>query len=381
MRDGDVVFLVPGLFGFNTFGNKIEDQISYFDRVIARLAATTGLAPNRFIVHEPAPTGPLWVRVFGLSELVQKTIAEPPDGRPVERIHLVGHSTGGVDIRLFANTRYHWPDEPKDRTAVLDKVASIVPISAPLLGTPIARRLRGALEITIPNLFLLSILAKQQQHVKISESMLVLYTSILHAASGGGPQESVLRLLGGLSKDAASDVGRFLTDIVNDHPLIDELTPLAMERLNARIAGGDTRTLDCFVTVAPKPKVWNGLVAGLGIQGLQFAVYAFAYWTTYPDDDDAKKLAFPVGQWIGDPKDVAALVADTANDGIVPSGSQTLDGTAAGIVLGDHLDVIGHFDSGSNGFHGTTVFKSGAGFDDPRFEAVWDAVATIVSRP
>ena len=34
MSDGDVVFLVPGLFGFNAFGKATADRIEYFDRVV-----------------------------------------------------------------------------------------------------------------------------------------------------------------------------------------------------------------------------------------------------------------------------------------------------------------------------------------------------------
>lgn len=379
MSERDVVVLVPGLFGFNAFGEG-RDRVAYFDRVVDRLALTTGLPNERFLVHEPPPTGPLWVRVATLSEFIASKLADPPGSVPIDRIHLIGHSTGGVDIRLLTNWKYRWPGETThpDRTSFLDKVASVIPISAPLLGTPIARRLRGAMEVAIPNLFLLSILAKQQEHVKISESMLLLYASILHAASGGGPQEGVLRLLGGLSKDAAKEVGEFLDDIVDDHPLIDDLTPFAMARLNDRLRGGDVRPHDCFVTVAPSPMAWDGIVAGLGIPKLQWAIYAFAYWATHPDASDLESLEFPDGQWIGAPAGVAGLVSDAANDGVVPAGSQTLDGNAAGIVAGDHLDVIGHFES--HDFRGTTVFKSGAGFDDARFKAVWDAVAAIVLR-
>ena len=40
----------------------------------------------------------------------------------------------------------------------------------------------------------------------------------------------------------------------------------------------------------------------------------------------------------------------------------TLDGTAAAILEGDHLDVVGHFDSEKPS--GTMVFKAGANFDD-----------------
>jgi len=53
----------------------------------------------------------------------------------------------------------------------------------------------------------------------------------------------------------------------------------------------------------------------------------------------------------------AGLVADAAR-------------RAAGIVLGDHLDVIGHYESMD-----ATFLRSGSHFDDARFRALWSEVA------
>lgn len=377
MRHDDAVVLVPGLFGFDSFGDG-EERVSYFDRVVDQLAKRTEIRRNRFVVHKPAPTGPLWVRVASLYQKVLEIRSSPPDGRPVDRVHLLGHSTGGVDIRLLTNTKYLWPNGPtgQGRAAFLAKVGSVIPMSAPLRGTPIARRLRGAMEFAIPDLFLVSILAKRQGHAKIPEQMLLLYTSVLHTLSGGSAKKGALRLLGGLPPETAKQVEAFLNDIVEDHPLIHDLTPLAMDRLNEEIEGGDFSPIDCFVTVAPSPGVWDGIVAGLGIPKLQWAIYAFAYWATHPDAEE--RLPFPSGAWVGDETARAELISDTASDGVVPAGAQTLDGKAAGIVAGDHLDVVGHFESPT--YQGTTVFKSGADFDERRFEALWDAVAAILRR-
>src|SRR5439155_13590480 len=118
----------------------------------------------------------------------------------------------------------------------------------------------------------------------------------------------------------ATQVEAFLNDIVEDHPLIHELTPLAVERLNEEIEGGDFAPIDCFVTVAPPPGVWDGIVAGLGIPKLQWAIYACAYWATYPDADERRP--FPCGAWVGDKTACAELISDTASDGVVPAGAQ-----------------------------------------------------------
>ena len=55
----------------------------------------------------------------------------------------------------------------------------------------------------------------------------------------------------------------------------------------------------------------------------------------------------------------------------MPVSSQTLTGRAARIVLADHLDVVGHYESRGN----TTLFKSGADFGQRQFEELWRFVA------
>ncbi len=377
MPHTDAVILVPGLFGFDSFGDP-PDRISYFDRVADQLAAATGWDSKRFLVHKPSPTGPLWLRVSSLYQTIGETLATPIDGRVVDRVHLIGHSTGGVDIRLLTNTHYAWPGGPSaaQRQKMRSRIASVIPVSAPLHGTPIARRLRGAMEFIVPDLFLLSILAKRQTAVRIPEQLLLVYTSLLQAVSTGGAGAGALRFLGGIPPAAAKEVQDFLDRIIASHPLIHELTPVALADLNAAIAGGDFEPIDCFVTVAPRPAVWDGIVAGLGIPKLQWAIYAFSYWATLPEDGEQR--AFPKGPWVGADALAAELATDTATDGVVPAASQTVDGRATGIVAGDHLDVVGHFESPT--FDGTTVFKSGADFDDDRFAALWNAVAAVLQR-
>jgi hypothetical protein len=68
--------------------------------------------------------------------------------------------------------------------------------------------------------------------------------------------------------------------------------------------------------------------------------------------------------------------APTAQDGVVPAASQTLDGRARGLVFADHLDVVGSYRGARR--DGQTVFDSGAKFDDARMEALWMSVADVI---
>jgi hypothetical protein len=96
------VFLVPGLLGFENF-----DTFNYFaDRVTAALRAgleQTFLGPVPVIAVPIPPTASLRDR----QRMLVKTLADrlhayEHGGRPLS-VHLVGHSTGGVDANLLTN--------------------------------------------------------------------------------------------------------------------------------------------------------------------------------------------------------------------------------------------------------------------------------------
>lgn len=368
-----VVVLVPGLFGFESFGHGAE-RISYFDQVAARLALFTEEEPRRIVVHKPPPTGALAWRVQSLFDLVRALLRDGHQGQPVDRVHLVGHSTGGVDVRLLMNSRYGWPGAPSgaERTAFFPRVGAVISLSAPHRGSPIARRLRGTLEAAIPQFYLVSILAKQGS-LDLRDKSMLIYSSLLQLLKGD-VAEGVRGPMSTLPPSAAAEVARFLDDIVEDRALIHDLTPLAMRRLNAAIEGGEWPRLRCYVTAAPRPGLRAALTASLGLQALQWAFYAAAFGLTEPSGEESQP--FPGGPWIGTSPLGSAVAGSDANDGVVPSGAQVVSGAAAGLVEGDHVDVVGHFTS--KRFAGTTVFKSGSGFDDERFDALWRAIANDI---
>jgi hypothetical protein len=179
--------------------------------------------------------------------------------------------------------------------------------------------------------------------------------------------------LSGVPADTAREVDEFMSTIIEDHSLIHDLTPSAMAALNAQIESGRQLTVSNFVTCSPPP--WPG-VARLSfgnpwvLTPFQRAIYTLSYENARPT-----QAPFPLGPWIDgiSPPRFERFRA-TAEDGVVPCASQAM-GAVAGIVYGDHLDVVGHY-RGEHG--GETVFDSGAAFDDPRMRALWDAVATLI---
>lgn len=185
----------------------------------------------------------------------------------------------------------------------------------------------------------------------------------------GRPFELALELVASRDRRIAEQVVALLREIVRDQRLHGDLTPEAMADLNEQIAGADADSIASFVTVSPPP-TWalpdRHLPARL--------FYAAAYRFAMPRGE--ARRPFPGGPWLVDPeanaRADAALRSEVACDGILPAASQVLDGArAAGIVLADHLDVIGHFEGSPVG---ATYLKSGAGFTTASFSILWGEV-------
>jgi hypothetical protein len=180
------------------------------------------------------------------------------------------------------------------------------------------------------------------------------------------PTDQLIAQLAGVDHETATQIRRFLGEVTRDHRLVEDLAPEAMRELNRNLEGGDLLTPVSFVSVSPPP----------GLSPLAFLtaplhrlLYDLAYRLAAARPEGAARV--PRGPWIG-----AGRIALRANssDGIVPAWSQTLRGEAAGIVLGDHLDVIGHYES-----VGATFLRSGSNFDDARFRTLWGKVAAALT--
>jgi hypothetical protein len=192
---------------------------------------------------------------------------------------------------------------------------------------------------------------------------------------GKGSSRLMLESVAAIAPATADQISHFLRDIVDDHALIHDLTPFAMARLNDSIAGQDWESIRYYVTAAPAPCLRGSLAAQRGVARLQWLIYTIAYWAAHPDAYEG--APFPHGPWIGAENHAKDLTTVWANDGVVPCAAQTMGGPAAGIIEGDHLDVVGHFESKQ--FRGVTAFKSGAKFDDARFDTLWKTIAADVS--
>src|SRR5271165_7101415 len=129
-----VVLLIPGFFGYNAFGPDNAPVLEYFAGVKAILPPV--LPNHTVLVHEPPPTGSLDERVASLYEAVWKLrhgekLPHVEKAVTADRVDLVGHSTGGLDARLLANSKFHWAGGPRgrERTEIIESIGKVVTLA------------------------------------------------------------------------------------------------------------------------------------------------------------------------------------------------------------------------------------------------------------
>ncbi len=380
VNPSDTIVLVPGLLGFGSFGPENEPpKLSYFRHVCDALAnvLTTDLglpSAPRFHVHEPPPTGPLAERVQSLAVAIDGILT---DASPGARVHVIGHSTGGLDARLLVNPRYTPQAGPTlaDKQRIVSRLGGLVSLSAPHRGASIAKNLaplvphliQGPVSGLISWLYLVSILNTARSRALVDHArylitaLLALPKSLVMPVTGS---KELVELTTELDAVTADQIRRFLKRVVEDNRLVGDLAPAAMRELNREIAEGDTFPIHSFVSVSPEPRLWPPAPTRL--------LYAAIYDASRPPDEGDD---FPEGSWLGG--DAPELATRTARDGVVTSASQpspaAIGGSRPVLIEGDHLDVVGHFEG-----VGETFFDSGSKMTRERFYALWSRIAGVL---
>src|SRR5690606_39101496 len=115
------VVLSPGMFGFGTLAS-----FRYFEHLEEALARRFRALDRDVVVHVNAvhPTSSIRRRAAALATFVRDGAAA--GGGP---IHLVGHSTGGLDARLVASPRAALPGVAAEDLRWLGRLASITTIN------------------------------------------------------------------------------------------------------------------------------------------------------------------------------------------------------------------------------------------------------------
>jgi hypothetical protein len=378
------LYFSPGMFGFGRLASF--DYFGHLDRALGTAFREHGDDVATWVV-DVAPTASVRGRAARLAELVASTCDD--DGGP---IHLVGHSTGGLDACLVATPGVRLPCDDR-ALAWLPRLCSITTLSTPHHGTPLAsffatvsgQRLLYAL--TALTYIGLTIGAPPLA----AASAIVVAIGRLDRALGldirllDRVTESLLRVI-----DDARDreVRTFFDAIGRDQGAVVQLMPEAMELVGTLARDRPGVLYQCTATMAPppSPRNWVRAVASPWAT-LSTSIFA-ALWSITSRYDDRYPCA---AKDAGDETEAALTLAfgrapgARANDGVVPTRSQ-LRGQLAWAGYADHLDVLGHFDGGGKSVREPDApahvdwLHSGANFDRTHFLAMTAAIAQGMLR-
>ena len=423
--------LIPGFAGFDALG-----QLEYYAGVTPQFAdwkKTGGQRREHAVLHyfDNFPTAAVATRASRLRDYLAKRIARG-EFLPGDALALVGHSTGGLDIRYLLWELAHSPDKNHavDRTTVqakniLDFIQRVVFLSVPQLGTNIANWVREyALARTL-------VVAELRASVAASQVPLVDKIQECIASFAAGTKVNLVYALRdtldeaetrlcqdptqtALAQEAASEVALWLRHIATDFSAIDDLSSehpggnnaspahfdsgtRAQEISNWKKFGIKTRS---YATVgrrpfrfeeghpAPRldllnPYTYSEFTPRAGRNGHTDIVYRFCYRACaggpfqYPDPENvpaprpfalATHLPRPIELW--------------DNDGIVNTASMLWpDGERTLLVEGDHMDIVGHYklvrapgDESMRKYQAYDLLKSDSGFHPGTFQQVWNDV-------
>jgi hypothetical protein len=366
------VFLSPGMFGFARVAS-----FSYFEHVARAMTERFALRGRacRVVVCDVHPTASIRRRALRLARTIREHTQE--DDEP---IHIVGHSTGGLDARLVASPSVHLPGLVRDDLTWLPRLRSVTTMNTPHYGTPLAAFFATksgqqvlyavmALTVTVLKLGSPPLAAASALMAAFSRLSGAIELSVIERTA-----ESIIKVL----DDASSrDLRSFLRLIRDDQGAVIQLTPEAMDLFQASVEDCPGVRYQCVASFAPRegvrgffrsvPTAWS--VVSTAIFNTFYSITA-KLDPRYPCKSGDEALADRLRAMLGE------LPADTESDGVVPLYSQ-LWGDPVWIGRGDHLDVVGHFpgkDVRGKGQLHVDWLRSGAGFDETRFDTVMDRV-------
>ena len=377
------VYLSPGMFGFGRLGSY-----NYFVHVERELAARFAAAGQELVVHviEDLPTASIRRRAKRLAEIVSQTSGDEP-------VHLLGHSTGGLDARLVASPATR--SIPATLLAWLPRHKSVTTMNTPHFGTPLAsffttahgQQVLAALSIlTVAGLSLgaqpLAAMSVVLGFLRGSDKTLLPFKLRILDRS----VESVI----GLVDDARSpEVRTFLSAIEDDQGSMLQLSPESMDLFAAGFGDRPGVIYQSTASMAPSPKPRRWLQSlGHPWRAVSLSLFFSLHRITAGHDDSYPCAAVrDTAPWSGDSNEAMLTRALSSspsledNDGVTPIRSQ-IWGNLVWAGLGDHLDVLGHYrddrdqDAVPPDQRHRDWLTSGSDFSQTQLTALMDAVAT-----
>ena len=366
------IYLVPGFLGFGNLG-----RLTYFGhvkRILGERLVASGLEPRIHIVGTP-PTASLPARAARLAEAIDATARR--GGAP---LHLIGHSSGGLDVRLLTAPGVGLPTT-LDVERLAARVRTVVTVATPHHGTPLASffaSLRGQQLMQLLSLNTIYVL--DFGHLPLAAllwmgSLLVRFGGLV--ANSDLLDELFARLLEDFTVGRRRAVRTLLRDVVRDQALMLQLTPEAMEVFNASVLPRPGIRYGAVVAQAARPSLLSTLGVGLDPAAqVTHALYSALYQLIAAAPGRASPQLAP-DQARALRRAYTEMPSQEANDGIVPTLSQAW-GRVVHAAVADHLDVIGHFRDAAHDPPHVDWLVTGSNFDRVRFEALWTDVTNFL---
>ncbi len=372
-RPRHYVFLVPGFFGFANLGD-----LKYFAHVRELLlAALARQGIDAVVVNVKTwPTSSVRRRAHRLLEQIAEVT---PEGD--EPIHLVGHSSGGLDCRHLvvagASLATELPAE-----AIGQRIRSVTTVATPHYGTPLA-----SFFMTVPGARLLKLLSLSMiyslRYGRLPISALLQMAGVLvkldRQVSTDDPMDQVYdQLLGDFSAERQREIREFFREVNQDQSLIQQLVPAAMGTFNAHNRDVPGVRYGSVVARARSPGVGTTVSAGLSAYSqASHALYAGLWAATSRMPND--RLPLPnAAQVHALTASFGTLPESQHSDGFVPTLSQ-IWGEVIHVAHADHHDLIGHFDDPTHDPPHYDWITCGSGFKRPQFEVLWGQVARFIA--
>jgi hypothetical protein len=379
------IYFSPGMFGFGRLASY--DYFVHLERALATRLRSFGVEAEMHVV-QVAPTASIRRRALKLTEEVASTCGDGAE--EAGPIHLIGHSTGGLDARLVASPSVSLA-VPAAKLAWRARLASVTTLNTPHYGTPLAsffttvsgeRMLRALSALTVVALSLgstpLSIVGGLVALFGRMDRVVGLDLKLLDRTT-----DALLRTIDTVR---GHEIRHYIDAIKEDNGAMVQLMPEAMDLFVAGIEDRPGVLYQSTASMAPPPSLRTFVHSLTGRWSAASGVLFDVLYEITSRYDRRYPCAAP--DPVGESEETLLQAFGRApgfreNDGAVPIRSQ-IWGSLVWAGYADHLDVIGHFRGdkpktpeipGAAPPH-LDWLCSGSSFHVERFEAMVDAIAT-----
>jgi hypothetical protein len=259
------------------------------------------------------------------------------------------------------------------------RLRSVSTLDTPHYGTPLAAffaTVSGARALFAVSALTVVALKVGGPPLEIVGSLVASFSRLDRLLGPAGRQVDRLteRLVGLLDDASSRDLRHYLGLLRDDQGAMIQLTPEAMDLFQAGVEDNPEVRYQCAIAYAPL----HPLTAWARVMASPWGAVSGTVFATLQHLTALESSAYPCAPPGGAAESILAAAYGEAppalaNDGVVPLRSQ-LHGTLVWAGLGDHLDVVGHFRGHGRRSEHVDWLRSGARFDESRFDSLCDAL-------